>query len=275
MLSVFGDESSDETKQRVFAVAGVIGTDDDWNKLESKWIERNGGVPFHASDCESDQGNYKGRPHHENKDLYRDLSIMLAESGLGGWGLAINLIAQRRVFPDAPDISYYKGFTAVLARMRNCAANNKEIAKFTFDMRLESEHNAGLLYDMFRMMPEYQEHTFSEIAFISSRDHPKVQVADLFARETMKTLDNQIGPVKREPRKPWKALFNTGRFHIDALMDGWFEDLQRKMPALEEEHGMQKERYLAWLTEKRIPHNVTNMYRYVEWLERQDRRESG
>lgn len=196
---------------------------------------------------------------------------MLAESGLGGWGLAINLIAQRRIFPDAPDISYYKGFTAVLARMRNCAANNNEIAKFTFDMRLESEHNAGLLYDMFRMMPEYQEHTFSEISFISSRDHPKVQVADLFARETMKALDNQIGPVKREPRKPWMALFNTGRFHIDALMDGWFEDLKRKMPALEEEHGMQKERYLAWLTEKRLPHNVTNMYRYVEWLERQDR----
>lgn len=273
MLSVFGDESADETKQRVFAIAGVIGTEEAWEALESEWIGRNGGTPFHATDCDSDQGDYASRPHDENKRLYCDLATILAKSGLGGWGLAINLIAQRRTFPDAPDIfSYYKGFTEVLSAMKNCAAKNNEVVKFTFDMRKESDHNAGLLYAMFRMMPEYERRTFSEISFVSSVDHPRVQIADLFARETMKVLDNQIGPIKREPRKSWIALCDTGRFHVRALMDDWFEDLKREMPRLEAETGMHRDKYLAWLERCGIPHSVTNMYRYIQWLEEQDKR---
>jgi hypothetical protein len=30
MYSVFGDESHDETKSRVFAVAAIFGSEDDW-----------------------------------------------------------------------------------------------------------------------------------------------------------------------------------------------------------------------------------------------------
>src|SRR5712692_10503716 len=99
MLSVFGDESADETKQRVFAVAGVIGREEQWEQLEARWIARTGSFPFHAKDCESDQGDYKGIDHQQNQDLYKDLAQLLAASGLGGWGFAIDLLAQRQVFP--------------------------------------------------------------------------------------------------------------------------------------------------------------------------------
>jgi hypothetical protein len=180
MLSVFGDESADETKQRVFAVGGIIGTDLLWQQLEDKWLARTKGIPFHANDCDSDHSEYKGNDHKENKSLYRDLAIMLSESGLGGWGFAIDLAAQRRIFPDAPDISYYKCFLEVLQAMKNCAATNNQTVQFTFDMRRESEHNTGILYDMAAAVPDWKNQLFSRIGFESSRENPRIQVADLF-----------------------------------------------------------------------------------------------
>jgi hypothetical protein len=59
MLLVYGDESMDETHSRVCAAAAVLGTKEQWTTLESKWVQRTDGVPFHANDCESDQGSIK------------------------------------------------------------------------------------------------------------------------------------------------------------------------------------------------------------------------
>ncbi len=268
MLSVFGDESADGAKQRVFAVAGVIGSEDMWQQLEAEWITRTNGTPFHARDCDSDQEDYANVPHAENKALYRELVIMLANSGLGGWGFAIDLAAQRRVFPDAPDISYYKGFLEVLQAMRNCAFNNQETVKFTFDMRRESEHNAGLLYGMFREMPEWSQVMFSEVSFACSRDQPRLQAADLFAREAMKLFDNSFGPIKREPRKSWLALRDTGRFHVEAISDDWFQDLKKQMPAMEQARGQSRSDYVLWLKQHKQQHSTTNLFRYIEWKAR-------
>jgi hypothetical protein len=72
MLSVFADDSSDETQQRTVAVAGVIASDEEWNRLDRIWLERTGGIPFHATDCESDRGAYAGYCHLDNQNLYRD-----------------------------------------------------------------------------------------------------------------------------------------------------------------------------------------------------------
>jgi len=271
LLSVYGDESSDEQKQRVFAVAGVIGTEEMWEGLEAQWLARTEGIPFHANNCDCDRGEYATRPHAENKALYRDLTILLANSGMGGWGYAMDLAAQRQVFPDGPDILYYRCFIEVVHAMKNCAANNRETVKFTFDSREESEHNTGLLYGMLREVPEWKDYRFPEISFVCSREHPKVQVADLFAREVMKALDNDVGPVKRALRKSWLALANTGRFHADGVSIEWFEDLKRKMSELEKMTGMSRESYMAWLNEYKLIHNTTNMFRYMAWCDKRDR----
>src|ERR1035437_1693861 len=38
MYSVFGDESHDEKRQRVFAVAGLFGSHEDWAQIEARWL---------------------------------------------------------------------------------------------------------------------------------------------------------------------------------------------------------------------------------------------
>lgn len=264
MILVYGDESMDETKQRVCAVAGVVGTELGWQAIQHKWLARTDGIPFHANNCDSDFGDYVGTPHEENKALYRDLAIMLAESGLGGWGMAIDLAAHRREFPESPDLSYYKAFLSVVEAMKNCAANNGEIADITFDTRMESEHNAGLLYAGARENePEWRPFLGSKVSFESSKDNPRIQVADLLAREAMKALDNVVGPKKRGIRKSWAALSETGRFHVDALSDDWFADLKRHMPQLEEKTGLHKGDYLEWLKVRNRQHNVTNLIHFM------------
>jgi Protein of unknown function (DUF3800) len=265
MLSVFGDESADESKQRIFAVAGIVGTEDLWENLESLWVERTNGIPFHANNCDSDKGDYRDNPHSENKALYRDLAIMLANSGLCGYGLAVDLAAQREVFPHAPDIAFYKGFTMVLATLADFARVLNEKIKFSFDSREESEHNTGMLYGMYRNKDENKGHLFPEISFLCSRDHPRIQIADLMARETMKDADNHFGPVRRPRRKSLLALVETQMFHVESISIDWFRGLRSEMPRLQEITGVTEESYRAWLGEHKLEHNLTNLFRFGDY----------
>lgn len=265
MLSVFGDESSDETKQRVFSVAGVVGSEEMWEAIEVAWVARTAGVPFHANHCESDWGDYRGIPHAENQLLYRDLTTLLANSGLAGWGFAIDLIAQKKIFPDAPDIAYYKGLSEVIAAMIIFAANSNQPIRFTFDTREETEYNSAFLYKIYRDQPEVKVDLFKKITFACSREEPRVQVADLWARETMKALDNLIGPVKRGPRKSWLALKETNRLAIRAIGEDWYKSLEGQMAELQKNCGMEPVRYQQWLNANRLHDCVTNMFRFLKF----------
>lgn len=76
MLLAFGDESHDGKEEVVFAVSGVIGSQEDWDALSVSWKKRTGGIPFHASDCENGYGPYKDMCVEERQRLYKDLVSM-------------------------------------------------------------------------------------------------------------------------------------------------------------------------------------------------------
>src|SRR5207244_6732754 len=102
-----------------------------WAALEPKWKARTNVIPFHAKDCESDKGDYANFPHRENKDLYRDLVTLLVEGEVGGLGISIDLVAQKKIFPHSLELAYYKAFVDVLDRTKSFVARHGEIAKFT------------------------------------------------------------------------------------------------------------------------------------------------
>jgi hypothetical protein len=263
MFLCYGDESSDETKQRVFAVSGVVGTEETWSNLQEDWLLRTNGIAFHAKDCESDQGDYRSTPHAENQSLYRDLTTLVAESGLCGWSFAIDLAAQRRVFPNAPDLAYYKGFTEVIEAMNRFATHYAQDVSFAFDSRRESNFNAGILYQMFRGATTIDVPDDETLRFASARDEPRLQVADLVAREAMKALDNQVGPKKRPPRKSWMALYATERFVIEVVGLSWFESLKDQLPRMRQDLQLDEANYLEWLRESGQQHSVTSLLRYI------------
>lgn len=272
MLLVYGDESLDETRSRVCAVAGLFGNEHDWISLEDKWKDLNGSVPFHASHCDSDQVDYEptigedaDERHRKNKFLYRSATTLLAESGIAGFAAAYHLTAQREVFNHAPPV-YYQPFIDVLQVIRNCAEDNGDVAELTFDSRIESEHNAGLVYANLRESnPAWKDHLAEKISFLSSRKNPRIQAADLFAHEAMKALDNELGPKKRPIRGSWKCLRDTGRFLVCSFSYDYFRAAKADMENLKSIFGFIPEDFTAWLKARNRQNNLTAYFEFLNW----------
>jgi hypothetical protein len=265
VYAVFGDESHDETRARVFAVAGIFGSRKDWKRLRAKWSVRTGGRVFHAADCDTDRGEFADTSHSENKRLYRDLANLLAESKLLGFGTAMDLGGHRIFFPDTPNyVPYYICFRDVIIQCINWTMMSvpQGIVKFTFDSRRESNYNAGVLYDYLVNCPEWKDQEFDEIAF-ASKKNTGIQVADLYAREVMKHLDNMIGPVKRPMRRSMTALRKTSRFGCNLLMTEYFENFRQKYVDLSERIGMTRKAYLEWLNKHKLEDCISSRHRYL------------
>jgi hypothetical protein len=139
-------------------------------------------------------------------------------------------------------------------------------------MRLESEHNAGFIYGAIRdNEPDWAPYLSSKISFEFASSNPRIQVADLLAREAMKALDNLIGPVKRPTRKSWQTLLDTKRFVTYGFGADWFESLKRAMPDAEKKMNMNREMYVEWLRQRKRQHNVSNMFQFADWTANRDK----
>ena len=270
VLFAYGDESMDETCQRVCAVAGIIGSEEAWSHLESCWVAANDGVPFHAKDCETDQGNYAPKAnencdqkHKANQDLYKVLTILLCDSGLVGFAATANLIAERQHYPNVPAL-YFREFSVVIEALCWWARGRGELVKMCFDGRTQSDHNAGLIYGQMReQFPEWRPYLSEKIEFDYSRTNVRKQTADLFAREAMKHLDNRIGPEKRKPRKSWLALSSTGSFSFMEFGEEFFAQEEQGWNNALSLDGERFRQYLAWLDQRRRQHNLSNVISFV------------
>jgi hypothetical protein len=136
--------------------------------------------------------------------------------------------------------------------------------KFTFDHR-RGAGNTSVLYDWMTSQPEWDESGIffaNEISF-SSRQNPRIQIADLVARETMKGLGNIIGPRRRPMRKSLIALATTdNRLEFDYLMREYFEDMKKK---LEQSIKKGEGEYLDWLQKNKIQDNINSRHRFLIW----------
>lgn len=272
MFTVYGDESHDEAKERVFSVAGVCGSQQQWAEFCERWLNRTGGRIFHAADCESDLGDYGGSPHEENLRLYADLTRMVAASGLNGIAVSSDLIAYRELFPldeALPGASYLVGFEhvvkgfAAFARQQTAvsASDNALQVEVVFDIARDRAYSAGLCYEHCSRIGWMSPYLADKVSFATRRT-VGIQVADLVAREAMKDLDNDIGPVKRPPRKSFRALLESGRFSFNALGPEGYVALLRMIPGVEKSTGITFEDYDKWLEENGLQDSMTNRQRW-------------
>jgi len=273
MLFVFGDESQ-SSKQRVFAIAGLLGNADQWAALRIKWSERTGGRVFHDADCESGYGSYRNEPEEDRHRLHRALTRILAESGIIGWGTGMDLETCRREFPDAMRDQYFHScFLRTARKLAEYASQcvPQDDIEFTFDRHPETEHNIRLLYNQIVESDDWatKPRLASDIAF-SSRAEIGIQAADLWARELMRRLDGELFSDRSVPRIQWQSLYATRRFGGDLLMAGHFQDLKRQMADLQIKFGVNETEYGAWLRERRLPDNQSNRILYVGYLNAKD-----
>lgn len=270
LLAAFGDESHDEALKSVFAVSGLIGSQDDWDVLKSMWTARTGGKVFHATECDTDTGDYKGIEHKVNKALYADLAKLIAASRLMGFGACVDVADYRSSFTsDYPEAPYFLCFFEIIRRCADIAYLSvpQETVEFTFDRHFDREYNATFLYDYMVHLPESRLTPFlaDKVSF-ATRNTVEIQVADLVARETMKHRHNQIGPVKRDMRKSMKALADTKRFQFIYFTKADFEVMKRRMVDMALPGSTMTE-YRAWLSGFNVDDSMTNRIRYLRVMD--------
>ena len=219
IYSVFGDESYDQKRERVFAVAGVFGTENEWDKLAEKWTARTQREEFHAAEWQTNNRHVE----------YADLSRILAASNLNGWGVAMDLTDYAQIFDNAADnfLPYYACFIRVVNHFGEFTKMMipQGTVKFTFDQNLDVQYNAAAIYDHAAHLPEWECGPLlaGDLSF-SSRKNPRIQAADLWAYEVMKHMDNTlVGPTRRPMRKSLEALRKTKRFGFHMLGAEYFE----------------------------------------------------
>jgi len=241
MLTVYGDESTDCREERVFAVAGLIAKQEEWDEFTKGWVEANEGIPFHAADCESGHGDYEHLDlGHCGKIYRRHVRLLTAHNPLIGIGSAVNLEEFWDVFPNVVDDSpYFLCFQDIVVDFAAAASVVIPLDEvdFVFDRSQRFQYNATVLFEKFSKIPEWKDKfRLNEIRYAPKDKTPGVQVADLVARETFKHLENQLHS-RRLPRLSIRALAATQRFrfkfwirkdleqlHEDAIKAGYGKD---------------------------------------------------
>ena len=266
MLYAFGDESHDSTKERIFAVGGLLGDEGQWARLRAQWNARLGGLIFHAADCESGYGAFRGMPEEERHRLHRDLTNVLAESGLIGYGHAIDLAGCRAAVPSVlqafPDMVYYDCFLKTVLKLADFAAHfiPRDKARFTFDRHRTTQYNAGLLY---KWMAAHKPEALESLDF-TDRQEPGIQTADLWAREFMKRCDTHLFDDRARPRLQWTILARTKRFQFHLTLG---RELAQTLDETPDLPGFNHEEYERWRKSLKLTDNLSNRFRYVSTID--------
>lgn len=288
-LKVYGDESADETKSRVFAVAVVIGSEDEWALAVPQWLSKTKGKPFHANVCESEFANdLDPQKHKDNLRLYADLTQILANSNLAGMAVALDLRCHVELFPDVPPDTAYQKCLADIIRVTGLKADafnddpnepDRIRLEFTFDSRRESDGTAAILYDGLRSLWGDPEIFATKISFEGGYE-PRLEMADLLARESMKEMDRKATGSTRKPRRSYQALRSSALYggagsflffeHDRAYCEKW-----RAIVDKPESQAMLAE-YDEWLVrtgrvQNGRPHdNNANRYLFSNWWENRE-----
>jgi hypothetical protein len=278
MLSIYGDESHDSREERVFVVAGLLGDAPQWADLRASWRDRTCGRRFHAADCESGYGDYRDASPEERARLHIDLTRILVDSGLIGWGLGIDLAGCRRAFPDISKSHIYcSGLLRTLDFLLEKAHSHEppEPIEIVFDQNRETEYNSELLFQYAGEEGDWKgQGPLPERIKFANRSEIGIQAADLWAREIMKFFDGNLFSESYEPRVQWTALTSSRRFGGDLQFATYFDDMKRKMPELESLTGMSGRKYREWLQKKRRHDNQSNRIRYMMEVAAKDRHKS-
>lgn len=272
MLTVYGDESFDFGEKKVFAVAGVIGTQEEWDELEPIWLAKNNGRIFHAADCESSRGAYKNNSQSENHQLYRELVEILKYTKLMGYGVTIDLKAYKEIFHGhVVNAPYFRCFAPVISYFANMGYMHipQQNVKFNFHINAKTQYTAGELYDYMCNLSEWEHSIYlAKSLSFSPMDVVGIQVADMFAREIMKCVDSYYFVKKHDLRKSLRVLFDTGRFAFMHLDRNYLEYQKNISDELNKKSGITREKYAKWLiTNKLLSDNATNRTRFLVYCE--------
>lgn len=212
VLTLYADESYNPN---CFVVAGWIGTDKEWAKIQSQWLRRvdhdrrkHGGIltRYHASDCSSRKNEYQGWSLDDQIQHSKALLRILSRRELVGVFAGIDMRAMREVFPEEPDQlggAYMMAMLQLLERATRVVKRGYRLSVIhdQCDWNADAQRAWGALR---KHRPDLADKIVT-IAPMGWRDCAALQPADLFAFETFKFLDRNVQQ-KLPPRRSLQAL---------------------------------------------------------------------
>ena len=143
--------------------------------------------------------------------------------------------------------------------------------EFIFDQNPGREYNASMMYDYMRKLKEWQfcENLDPKLGFSSQKGSVGIQTSDLFARESMKYVDSQIGPIRRRMRGSLNALRETKRFRIGVMDRQQIMLLETRCKQLGESlKGGKMSDYYRWLEHIGCTDSTSARIRYFSEIDR-------
>jgi hypothetical protein len=267
MLVAYGDDSSDAAKARVFAAATVVGRQAEWDEFGERWKAVNGDRPFHATDCDCDEGEFRRTDHRSNKELYARNVRLLASSPFIGSGIAISIADFEELFPGTvSEWPYYLCFASAVSRAAHIGRFSipPEEVKVIFDRNFDREYNTGRLYDFMVKEERWTVSAYlgSEIAFADHRTTIGIQAADLIARETMKFLENRLAPNPRWTRQSLIELNKVRRFRFEFFGRGRLEALRKATDEITSHPAVDRV-YRKWMAHKGLGDSLPTRLKFV------------
>jgi hypothetical protein len=201
MKIAYCDESGDHRSPKIFAVSGYLGVAADWFELGRRWksaLMAQGltTTGFHMSKCENrSEAPYDTMDRDRTDFLQRLFIDIIREAPLWGFASAIEQehfdnIIRKRQNNYRP---YYLPFRHVIEGMsmvlEDAGFPTDEPIAFVFDQHQEYQNYAKDLYDsMKRSKTLSYIHRLGSLTFDSRLCRPQLQVADIWAYESMRYI---------------------------------------------------------------------------------------
>ena len=105
ILQAYFDDSSDGKRQRYSAVGGLMGNSAQWDRFDLLWAAATNKLehPFHATDCESQGGQFDGWQKHECDTLIKNLVEIVFGAAIHSYGSIVPIADYRAVFPKSEE----------------------------------------------------------------------------------------------------------------------------------------------------------------------------
>lgn len=228
MLWSYFDDCSDDKRRRYVAIGGLIAGESHWNGcgFHVDWAVATQRLkePFHATECETQKGQFKDWTKEECDQLMARLVSILVDKRLHGFASVVPVDLYRRLFPDAGEYDpYYLAVTHSIVGLASVARLHHN--KFGFGgMECwfeDSDATTGRTRDIYKSLKKLRTWPDADMLMPTPNFKDKglwtLQAADLVAREAFKHFDN-IG--KRDTRIPVKrmlSLLNFARWNEETL----------------------------------------------------------
>jgi len=155
VIKGYFDDSGDDRKKKWATVGGLVGYENVWSRFELKWASATYQLkkPFHAAECEAQQGCCEGWTIQQCNALMKELTGIVKKTG-GVFGSIVPIPEYRAVFPGGGVYDPYylavKHSIINMAYLGRLSAHNREFSAISI-MHEEGDRD-GKLYEIYKAL---------------------------------------------------------------------------------------------------------------------------